>query len=474
MNKQFRNNIVASILLGTLALASVSCDVIEKEPIENLSPESVFSSPTRIEKAVIGIYDGNQNASFLGGRALVYADIRGADTDPASYFGNIGLFNTLSSDGTVTAAWTGGYRAIYTANLFLQALEANRAKVPTEDLAKQYEAEAKFIRALNHWYLVNLFAQPYTFTNDASHLGIPVALKAFDASSAFTEEAQLERSTVAKVYEQIEMDLLYGETHLPATHNTKVGDFSNVARATKGAASALLMRLYLYKGDHAKAIAYADKVSAMGYALNTSPITVFRDFTTKESIFSVAHNAADNPNTNSSIGNHYSPSARGDISVGPYYSISTLEDGDLRKVTLTTQKIGKIWTLKYTDVGDWIPVLRYPEVILTKAEALAKQETGISAEAVALVNQLRRRAQAPEFKVENFASKEELIDVILLERRIELAFEGHGMFDLLRNKKDIPAKEAYTVQPYGSNRTILPIPQVDIQANPNLKQNPGY
>ncbi|MDX5422237.1 MAG: RagB/SusD family nutrient uptake outer membrane protein [Hymenobacteraceae bacterium] len=471
MNKVFKNNIIASILLGTVALASVSCDVIEKEPIESLSPDSVFSSPARIEKAVIGMYDDNQNAGFLGGRALVYADIRGADTDAASYFGNIGLFNTLSNDGTVTAAWTGGYRAIYTANLFLQALEEHREKVPTDNLAKQYEAEAKFIRALNHWYLVNLFAQPYTFTGDASHLGIPVALKAFDASSAFSEEAQLERSTVAKVYEQIEKDLLYGESHLPATHELK---FSNVARATKGAASALLMRLYLYKGDYAKAIAYADKVSAMGYSLNPAPVTAFRDFTTKESIFSVAHNAADNPNTNSSIGNHYSPSARGDISIGPYYSIATLEDGDLRKVTLTTQKLGKVWTLKFTDMGDWIPVLRFPEVILTKAEALAKQETGVSAEAVGLINQLRRRAQASEFNVEDFASKQELIDAILLERRIELAFEGHGMFDLLRNKKDIPARESFTVQPYGSNRTILPIPQVDIQANPNLKQNPGY
>lgn len=467
----FRNNIVASLLFGTMVFSTVSCDVIEKEPIESLSPDAVFSSPERIEKAVIGIYDDNQNPSFLGGRALVYADIRGGDTDPASYFGGVGLFNTLSNDGTVMAAWTGGYRAIYTANLFLQALEENRSKVATVALANQYEAEAKFVRALNHWYLINLFAQPYNFTSDASHLGIPVALKAFDASSAFAPEAQLSRSTVAEVYAQIEKDLLFGELNLPITQGT---NFSNVARATRGAAQALLMRLYLYKGENTKVIEYADKVTALGYQLNAAPITAFRDYLTKESIFSVAHNAADNPNTNSSIGNHYSPENRGDISISPYHAIATLADSDLRKSTLTTGKLGKVWTLKFTDATNWIPVVRYPEVILSKAEALARQSSAVNPEAIELINQLRRRAQASEFSVPDFASREELIETILLERRIELAFEGHGIFDRLRNKKDIPASSMYTVQPYGSNKTILPIPQVDVQANPNLVQNPGY
>lgn len=258
---------------------------------------------------------------------------------------------------------------------------------------------------------------------------------------------------------------------MPITQGT---NFSNVARATRGAAQALLMRLYLYKGENTKVIEYADKVTALGYQLNAAPITAFRDYLTKESIFSVAHNAADNPNTNSSIGNHYSPENRGDISISPYHAIATLADSDLRKSTLTTGKLGKVWTLKFTDATNWIPVVRYPEVILSKAEALARQSSAVNPEAIELINQLRRRAQASEFSVPDFASREELIETILLERRIELAFEGHGIFDRLRNKKDIPASSMYTVQPYGSNKTILPIPQVDVQANPNLVQNPGY
>lgn len=473
MNKKIRNNIAASLLIGALSFASVSCDVIEKEPIENFSPEAVFSTPGRIEKAVVGMYDDNQNAEFLGGRALIYSDVRGADTDPASFFGGIGLFNTLSNDGTVTNAWTGGYRAIYTTNQFLQALEANRDKVPSDALAKQYEAEAKFIRALNHWYLVNLFAQPYTFTADASHSGIPIALKAFDAVSAFTPEAQILRSTVAQVYAQIEEDLKFGAENLPARSGNQFGD---VARATKGAAEALLMRLYLYKADYAKAIEYADKVTARGYVLNPSPVTVFTTYITKESIFSVAHNQGDNPNTNNSLGQHYSPVKRGDISVTPYLNLFGAQElADVRKTALVTVDAkNKAWTLKYTDNTQWAPIIRYPEVVLTKAEALAKASQQVSVEALDLLNSIRRRAGALELTILDVPTKEALVNAILLERRRELAFEGHGMFDLLRNKKDIPANGSNSAQPYGSNKTILPIPQVDIQANPNLVQNPGY
>src|SRR5690606_18123586 len=136
-------------------------------------------------------------------------------------------------------------------------LEENRSKVPTAELAMQYEAEARFIRALNHWYLVNLFAQPFSFTADGSHLGIPISLKAYDATNAFSPEAQLARSTVAQVYAQIEEDLKFGAQHLPSRKGVAFGE---VARATKGAAEALLMRLYLYKRDYAKVIAQADKV----------------------------------------------------------------------------------------------------------------------------------------------------------------------------------------------------------------------
>lgn len=472
MKKIVRRNITTSLLFGALALTAVSCDVIEKEPIENLSPDLAFTTPQRIEKAVVGMYDDTQNAEFLGGRALIYADIRGAETDPATYFGNIGLFNTLSNDGTVTNAWTGGYRAIYTTNLFLQALEQNRSKIPSAELAKQYEAEAKFLRALNHWYLVNLFAQPYTFTADGSHLGIPIALKAFDASSAFTPEAQLARSTVAQVYAQIEQDLQFAAQHLPAR---KGSTFSDVARATKGAAEGLLMRLYLYKGDHAKALEQAAKVDAMGYKLNPSPVTAFSDYTTWESIFSVAHNINDNPNTNNALGQHYG--RRRDISVDPYLKLFSANSTDVRVAALTKNEEGKTYTLKYTDNTQWVPIIRYAEVVLTKAEALAKQslnDAAVNETAVELLNEIRVRANATAFQSSDFADNRDLLEAVLLERRRELAFEGHGMFDLLRNKKSIPANGNNKLQEYGSDKTILPIPLIETQANPNLKQNPGY
>jgi hypothetical protein len=67
-----------------------------------------------------------------------------------------------------------------------------------------------------------------------------------------------------------------------------------------------------------------------------------------------------------------------------------------------------------------------------------------------------------------------LIDAILKERRIELAFEGQGSFEFQRTKQDLPAHNVVPVQPWGSNYRVLPIPKYDTDKNPNLVQNPGY
>src|SRR5690606_39529769 len=106
-------------------------------------------------------------------RALIYADIRGEDTNVPSYFGDVARFNLLADNGTILNAWTGAYATINTANLFLEGMEANKDKI-TPEKAEHYEGEALFIRALTHFYLVNLFGQPYNFTPDASHLGVQI------------------------------------------------------------------------------------------------------------------------------------------------------------------------------------------------------------------------------------------------------------------------------------------------------------
>lgn len=472
---KIKNIIFSCLIAGTVVPACKKSDIF-KDPQNAIPADQAYSTPDRIEKSSVGMYDALQNSNFFGGRVLIYADIRGLDAIPSSYFGNMGFYSSAnSSDGTIGSAWQGAYRTIYQANLFIAGFTPNAGLV-SPDKANQYIGEAKFIRSLVYFYLVNLWAQPYNFTADASHPGVPLVLA--PAADPFATSNNIPRNTVKEVYSQIESDLLDAEAKLPAPG----GDaFTNVARATKGAARALLMRLYLYKGDWAKANQYADAVIGMNnYSLNVNnPMLAFRPpYTTAESIFSVAMSGADNPNTNASLGQHYGPRARGDISISTDFINLMDTTVDRRYRAFGGDSMMEIsnkayWTRKYTGLTtDFVPVLRYAEVILSKAEALAKLANGtVDANAVALVNQIRSRANAAPIAP---LTQQDLINLIIRERRIELAFEGQGSLEFQRNKMDLPAHSTVPLQTWGSNYRVLPIPKYDTDKNPNLKQNDGY
>jgi starch-binding outer membrane protein, SusD/RagB family len=462
-------------LISLLSTITIGCKKTElfQDAQNSISQESAFSTADRIEKSSVGMYDALQNANFFSGRVLIYADIRGLDAIPNTFFGNMGFFSlATANDGTVAAAWQGGYRTIYQSNLFIKGFTPNASLVSAAK-ADQYIGEAKFIRSLCYFYLVNHWAQPYQFTPTASHLGVPLSLIAAD--DPFAASNQVGRASVKQVYDQIEADLLDAEIKLPLT-NTDA--FTKVSRATKGAARALLMRLYLYKNDLVKANQYADLIinnaTAAGYALNAAPVTTFRTpYTTSESIFSVAMSGADNPNTNNSLGQHYNPRARGDIGVSLAYLSLMDTTRDLRYKTLMEKYNGGFWSTKYAGLTtDFVPVFRYAEVLLTKAEILAKQAAGVDATALGIINtQIRARSAALPITA---LTKQGLLDSIVRERRIELAFEGQGVFEFNRNSLDLPAHSTVPLQTYGSNYMVLPIPKYDLDKNPNLVPNPGY
>ena len=461
------------MFLMAAGITSCKKETLFKAPENSISQTDAFSTADRIEKASAGMYDALQNQNFFSGRILIYADMRGLDVTPNNYFGNMGFYSTTTStDATVALAYQAGYRTIYQANLFIKGFTPNIGLV-TSAKADQYVGEAKYIRSLCYFYLVNMWAQPYNFTADASHPGVPLVLSAAD--DPFDASNQLSRATVKQVYDQIETDLLEAETKLPLT----AGDaFTKVSRATKGAARALLMRLYLYKGDNTKANQYADAlINSNQYALNANPLLAFRTYTTSESIFSVAMSGADNPNTNNSLGQHYNPRARGDLSLTPDFIslMDTTVDLRYRKVgtdSLVEKLNGAFWTRKYNALTtDYVPVFRYAEVLLTKAEALAKLATGVDTSALRFLNQIRTRANASTVTA---ATKQDLLNAIIKERRIELVAEGQGSLEFQRNKLDLPAHSTVPVQAWGSNYRVLPIPKYETDKDANLSQNSGY
>jgi hypothetical protein len=464
-----------------LAVLITACnDVLDDNPFYmGDSADQIFTDPAKIAAASVGLYDALQNSEFLGGRAQIYVDIRGLDVNPPTYFGLMSTFNPTSSDGITAYAWQGAYRTAGECNAFLEGIErAKSGGVITAEAYDVYAAEARFIRGIVYFYALNFWGQMYVSESDS--LGIPLVLRSFDGGTAFTEAPNVKRATIADSYAQIIDDLAYAESKLPAARTDAYG---GRATATSGAAKAMLSRVYLYMKNYERVIEYANKVT--GYKLDAATLTSTNEpATSQEVIFSVAMNSTDNPNTNNALGQHYGYNRRADITVSQNY-VDLLSNDDLRKTEcLIFDNSKKSWFCnKYRKTSsDWAPVIRYAEVLLNKAEALMKKPNASAADkdaAVAILNQVHKRSDSKKtYAAADFATNQALINEILLERRRELAFEGHGSFDLFRNGKGIPAgrgaPSASAIE-YPSNYFALPVPNGDVEKSKgNLAQNKGY
>lgn len=478
------------ILFVAGVLASGCEKIIDVEPIDRVTPDLAFSTAERIEGTVVGGYDGLQSAEFLSGRALIYADLWGEDViDKNAFFGDVPRFTMLATNAIAGNMWTAGYQAIARANRSIDGISSTEG-ILTPEKAAELIAESKFVRAISYFYLVNFYAQTYTFTADASHPGIPVVLQAFTSNDPAANQP---RSSVGEVYNQIITDLTEALADLPLAYGSSA---LNKTRATKASAAALLSRVYLYKADYPNAKLMAGRVingDFGSFTLNPNPATVFTNYTTAESIFSIPNSANDNPNTNNALPQHYFEEGRGDIIVSPtFYNQATnsyFAEDDLRRDLIAPNEeaanAGYFYTTKYSDVAtraDWAPIIRYAEVLLTYAEATARDANNVSQDAIDKLNLVRDRSQdsEPSYMTGDFANVQELINAILGERRIELAFEGHRYFDLARTKSNIRNKfDSDLTTPisidFGADKYIFPIPQIEVDKSGGvLVQNFGY
>lgn len=468
------------VLFPTVFFTACEKDVLDDNPYYmGDSADQIFTNAEKIAAANMGLYDALQNAEFLGGRAQIYVDARGLDVNPPTYFGLMSTFSPTASDATTANAWQGAYRTVGEANAFLEGIEKAKAgNVITDDEYKAYASDARFIRGVVYFYVLNFWGQMYVKESD--NLGIPLILRSFDGGSAFTDAPSLKRATIEETYRQIIEDFTYAEGNLPSKRDDVYG---GRATATSGAARAMLSRVYLYMNNYDKALEYANKVT--GYTLDAKTLIPLNEpITSGEVIFSVAMNNNDNPNTNNALGQHYGYNRRADITVSQNY-LSLLSDADARKTECLIQVAasGNWYCNKYRKTSaDWAPVIRYAEVLLNKAEALMKKPGANAADkdaAIAILNQIHQRSDpAKSYTAADFATNQALIEEILLERRRELAFEGHGSFDLFRNQKGIPAGRGVATTAaieYPSNYFALPIPSYDVEkSNGNLIQNKGY
>ena len=477
-----------TLLLGTVMLA-VSCEkVLDVQPFNAFTDESVFTTSARATLALNGVYDAAQTGGpSLAGRGYPFgaATIQQGDNRGEDMV-NLQAFYQITYQGTYTpftannnSMWDNTYGMINKANIAIEGFKKAAASgVLTAATATQFEAECRFLRALGHHELLIHFARPFLDGNGAA-LGVPYRDYAVTGGESLERLQKEARPTVAAAYAKLLEDINFAEANLPVTNSGGA-----VIRAQKSAAIALKQRVLLHMGQWANAVAAGNALvpttvnpatptsarSLVGnHALTATPNGSF-GFTggnsiSTENIFSVKNDPLDNGSVNGAPAAMYGSTdllGRGLVCVSPIIWNNTgwLAE-DLRRTTLYRNggtAIGRaMMTTKYTDYsgrGDNTPIIRWAEVLLNQAEAEARVATGISQRAIDLLNMVRNRSlpsTANQYTASSFASRTALIRAILLERRIEFLAEGRRWPDIHRTAQDpitelrsagIPAKVA--------------------------------
>ena len=475
--------------LGTILFTSCNRDLLNPVPQTSITDVSAFSTASRIQAQLLSLYGALKGGGFYGGRGVIYGDIRGEDfineTSNLVTGSDIWNLNPTNSATGVLGLWAQAYYTINCCNIFLDGMAAGGSTVAGATLAANYIAEAKLIRAICYYSLLQFYAQPYANGNGANP-GLPLRLTGIKGAG-FTN---LARSTVAAVYTQVLKDLNDAEAGLPLSYSSA---YNNTTRAHRNTAVALKTRVYLSMQQYANVITEANKIvsasapfsapTGVSNALQANVANVFvSPYTTTESILSMpmSTTAGDNPGTQNQLGYYYSPTTKNGGTGNGEYSLNAsgiIADpgwtaNDKRRLFIKQSGSGatlKNWLIKYptgNPYTDYVPVIRYAEVMLNLAEARVRTTNSIDAQAVALLNAVRNRSDATTtFTAGSFATPNDLINAILKERRIEFLGEGLRNNDLMRLLQTIPAKGSAQSKAPTDVGYIWPISATELQLN---------
>lgn len=456
--------VYAAFILGAVMTTSCKKTFLELQNPTALSPAQALASEADLQVALRGAYAGMRSANNQGRTIPVLGDLLAdnayisvANSNRYTY-GNTLTWTTANSD--MLNFWTTSYNVILRANNIINT-ELKGANVD------QLRGEAYAIRALNYFTLVRFFARPYT--EDPNNPGVPIVLE----YAPFYYPA---RSSVKEVYALILDDLTkaYG----------LMTKFTNSSQFSKYAAKALQAKVYLTMGDNTNARAAAlDVINNSGFTLvSAANYKAYWDNaairTDKvETIFEISSDATSNAGFDDLSGIYSQVGGYGDILASDdLYALFTATD--VRKTlyaTGTRGGIAAVFVNKYpNNSGDRsdTKILRLSEMYLIAAESSVENEP----EALGYVNAITSRRNAAPITSTGAA----LLNDIITERRKELAFEGDRLPDMNRLKRDIVRSTNYPATarsiPFTSFRRILPIPQSELDANPNIRsqQNPGY
>lgn len=471
------------IILGLAILATgltTSCSgFLEEEPVLKQSNELTLANYTSLDAAAAGLYSPLQSYTWYGASFILASELRcGNAKNPKSLPGSgryrVDPFWNYNESST-SSIWSYANYTISRANNVINNLDGKESSEVTAQQINNTKAEALFMRALSLFDLVITYAQPYTYAPES--LGVPVVL--------VTENGQPARNTVKEVYDQIVNDLTTAES-IMADDYARAGVADAAAAATKPAIQALLSRVYLYMGDWQKSADYATKVINNGkykLAEGNKYKEMFTATTAPENgeiIFEVYGSTKNEYWDGSgwegiSYITNIDPNGSGDVSATKDL-VDLYEEGDIRREMFTINE-NDYFTTKYAGkTGSGIPkenniiILRLSEMYLNRAEALynGAHIAGVTAQSDLETISAKRGSTAPSPSATS----------IFTERRKELAFEGHIAYDYARTKTSLVRTDYDGISnkdiPFPSEKWAMPIPKREMDANPNMQQNPGY
>lgn len=491
-----------------LAASLSSCvnDWLDVAPSDGTDAGAALTSSSDLAAVRTGMYKalkGNSSlVDYYGQQFFVYGDVHAGDdyqynnlggSNRASFYYDMNYQTASEFTSSSNVAWKSPYIVIGRANRIIAAAEGGALSDAAEAKATidQYAAEAKVLRALAHFDLVRIYGKPYTEDQGAS-LGVPLVTEVLESN------AKPARSTVAEVYTQVVKDLTEAISSNALATETEPGYVS------VWGAKAILSRVYLNMGDYANALSVAeDIIKNSGAALWTRDqyFKAWDASTPNESEFLFRLNVTGSTDNNdlNGIGNLQQRDGYKEmVATKKFVDMLTSDPKDVRNgmflpataaKEVATYGTNKVFLNKLRGQGGnsrnvtIVPIIRLSEVYLTAAECAFRNND--KTKAVEYLNDLvknRTTTEASLATVDNIT-----LERILIERRKELIGEGQRYFDALRNNETITRytseadkgwHKTLSKDAQSFNRdyfkAIAAIPQAEINANPNIKQNTGY
>lgn len=465
-------------LIAIIAALTFSCsdEFLDREPISFVNGDSFFNNEEELETAVIDMYDGIQGVNSNDGRVnsgiqveFQLTEMRSDNTRTKASEGEQAQFERYEvepTNGVVLDYYRSFYNVIFRANTVLENLE-----VATEANAGTFEGEARFVRAYAYFNLVRLYGD------------IPLVDRVIAPAD---EDISFTRVATSTIYELIVSDLEVAVANLDNTHKN---------RASKAAAETLLAKVHLGLGNYSEARTLLESVMASGFTLEPEFKDVFYNEGNNEVIFAIGYigdNAMDSQNFSAEWLNAKGRTSGINYLTDEAKAVLDAMGGNRTRYSyrIDTEQPTQHQVVKYLPDGDmslgidptssdptlagndWI-VLRYADVLLLHVESiLAGNPSTGDAAALASFQAVRDRAGLTD-PVSNI-SLEDLAN----ERRVELAFENHRLFDLMRLGLaetvlgDFAADNGFS---FSATDLLLPIPDREIGLSKGrMSQNPGY